>query len=146
MNFSEHILGIFTKHIYATRDFTDKDLKNIIKDDNIATLSGNKDSSIVIMQKGDYNHKLQQIIDEGIKMVFYTPTEDNTLNDVRTLQDFLKRNFKNKFSRYEDMRPVSNQPACIYATSKTHKFNSLDDISVDNLKFRPIICQIGTYT
>ena len=44
------------------------------------------------------------------------------------------------------MRPVSNQPARIYATSKTHKFNSLDDISVDNLKFRPIICQIGTYT
>ena len=62
--------GIFTKHIYATRDFTDKDLKNIIKDDNIATLSGNKDSSIVIMQKGDYNHKLQQMIDDGIKMVF----------------------------------------------------------------------------
>ena len=138
--------GIFTKHIYATKDFTDNNLKNIIKDDNIAILSVDKDSSIVIMQKDDYDHKLQQMIDEGIKNGIYTPTEDNTLNDLRKLQDFLKRNFKNKFARYEDMRPVSNQPGRIYATSKTHKFNSLDDISVDNLKFGPIISQIGTYT
>ena len=41
------------------------------------------------------------------------------------------------------MRPVSNQPGRIYATTKTHKLNSLDDINVDNLKFRPIISQNG---
>ena len=40
---------IFTKHIYATKDFTYKNLKNIIKDENIAVLSGDKDFSIVIM-------------------------------------------------------------------------------------------------
>ena len=57
------------------------DLKNIIKDENIAVLSGDKDSSIVIVQKDDYNHKLQQMIDEGIRNGIYTPTEDNTLND-----------------------------------------------------------------
>ena len=34
---------IFTKHIYATKDFTYKNLKNIIKDENIAVLSGDKD-------------------------------------------------------------------------------------------------------
>ena len=44
------------------------------------------------------------------------------------------------------MRPVSNQFGRIYATAKTHKFNPLDDINVNNLKFRPIISQIGTYT
>ena len=44
------------------------------------------------------------------------------------------------------MTPVSNQPGPIYATAKTHKFNSLDDIKVNNLKFRPIISQIGTNT
>ena len=44
------------------------------------------------------------------------------------------------------MRPVPNQPGSIYATGRTHKFNSLDDIKVYNLKFRPIISQIGTYT
>ena len=51
---------IFAKYIYATKDFIQKILKNIIEDENIATLSGDKDSSIVIMQKDDCNHKLQQ--------------------------------------------------------------------------------------
>ena len=63
--------------------------KNIIKDENIAVLSGDKDTSIVIMQKDDYNQKLQQMIDEGIRNGIYTPTEDNTLNDLRKFQDFL---------------------------------------------------------
>ena len=44
------------------------------------------------------------------------------------------------------MRPVSHEPGKLYATAKTHKFNSLDDITVDNLQVRPIISQIGTYT
>ena len=60
------------------------------------------------MQKDDYNHKLQQMIDEGIRNDIYTPTEDNTLNDLRKFQDFLRRIFKDKFARYEVMRPVSN--------------------------------------
>ena len=42
-------------------------LSILFKDENIAILSGDKDSSIVIMQKDDYNHQLQQMIDEGIK-------------------------------------------------------------------------------
>ena len=137
---------IFTKHIYATKCFTYKNLKNIVKDENMAVLSGDKDSSIAIMQKDDYNQKLQQMIYEGIRNGIYTPTEDNTLNDLRKFQDFLQRNFNDKFARYEDMRPVSNQPGRIYATDKTHRFNSLDDIHVNNLKFRPIFFQIGTYT
>ena len=37
------------------------------------------------------------------------------------------------------MRPVSNQPGRLYATAKTYKFNSLDEITVENLKFQPII-------
>ena len=53
---------------------------------------------------------------------------------------------KNKIARNADMRPMSNHSWCIYATTKTHTFNSLDDINVDNPTFRPIISQIGTYT
>ena len=121
---------IFAKHIYATKCFTYKNLKNIVKDENIAVLSGDKDSSIAIMQKGDYNQKLQQMIDEGIRNGIYTPTEDNTLNDLRKFQEFLRRNFNDKFARYDDVRPVSNQPGRIYATAKTHRFNSLDDINI----------------
>ena len=143
-----NLSGYMVKYIYATKDVTYKNLKNIIKDENIAILSGDKDSSIVIMKNDDYNynHKLQQIIDERIKNGIHTLAEDNTLNGLRKFQDFLRRKFQDKFPRYEDMRPVSNQPERIYAAAKTHKFNLLDEINVDNLKFRPIIYQIGTYT
>ena len=44
------------------------------------------------------------------------------------------------------MRPVSNQPGRFFATAKTHKFTSLNDITVENLKLRPIIDLTGTYT
>ena len=44
------------------------------------------------------------------------------------------------------MQPDSNQPATLYGTAKTHKFQSLEDITVVNLKFWPIISQTGTST
>ena len=43
------------------------------------------------------------------------------------------------------MRSVSNQPGRFFATVKTHKFTSLNDITVENLKLRPIIGLTGTY-
>ena len=43
------------------------------------------------------------------------------------------------------MHPVSNQPARLFATAKTHKFKSLEEINVDQLKLHPIIDQTGTY-
>ena len=82
----------------------------------------------------------------GISKGIYVPTEDATLRDLKLFQDFLRRNFKDKYDKYEAMRPVPHEPGKLYATAKTHKFNSLDDITVDNLKFRRIISQIGTYT
>ena len=44
------------------------------------------------------------------------------------------------------MLPKSNQPGQLYGTAKTHKFNSIEDITLENLKFRPIIAQSSTYT
>ena len=43
------------------------------------------------------------------------------------------------------MKPVSNQPRRIYATTKMHNFDLLDDIRVANLKFRPILYQAEAY-
>ena len=43
------------------------------------------------------------------------------------------------------MRPISNQPARFFATAKTHKFNRIEDINIQDLKLRPIIDQTGTY-
>ena len=47
--------------------------------------------------------------------------------------------------RYYEIRPVSNQPARFFVTAKTHKFKSLEEINVDQLKLRPISDQTGTY-
>ena len=44
------------------------------------------------------------------------------------------------------MKPVSNQPARFFATAKTHKFQSFDEISLEELKLRPIVDQTGTHT
>ena len=44
------------------------------------------------------------------------------------------------------MRPVSNQSGRFFATAKTHKFTSLNDITVENLKLRQIIDLTGGYT
>ena len=44
------------------------------------------------------------------------------------------------------MQPDSNQPARLYGTTKTHKFETLEDITVANLKFRPIIDQTTIIT
>ena len=43
------------------------------------------------------------------------------------------------------MNPYSNQPAEFYGTAKTHKFNNIQEINKEKLKFRPIIDQTGTY-
>ena len=53
--------------------------------------------------------------------------------------------YKEKFAKYEDMKPVSNQPGRIHATAKMHEFDLLDDNTIANLKFRPIISQVGAY-
>ena len=40
----------------------------------------------------------------------------------------------------------SNQPRQLYGTAKAHKFTNIDEITTNDLKFRPIIAQTETYT
>ena len=51
--------NIFTKNIFATKDFTYKNLKNMINNDKLAIQSGDKDSCVVIMTREDYNDQLE---------------------------------------------------------------------------------------
>ena len=44
------------------------------------------------------------------------------------------------------MRPVSNQAGRFFATAKTHKFTSLKDITIENMKLCLIVDLTGTYT
>ena len=137
---------IFTKNMYETKDFTYENLKNMINNNKLAIAPGDKDSCGVIMAREDYNDKLEAMLNDGINKGIYAGTEDTILRDLKLLQDFLRRNFKDKYNKYEEMRPASHEPRKLYTTAKTHKLNLLDDITVDNLKLRPIISQMGTYT
>ena len=89
--------------------------------------------------------KLDTMIDDGIIKATYVETTAYTLKELSRLRDFLYTNFHN-YKHYKDMQPDSNQPTRLYRTAKTHKFEILDDITVVNLKFQPIIDQTGTFT
>ena len=128
-----------------TKDHTYNNSKRLIKNKNLYLLSKDKDSCITIMNKQEYIQKLEGMLDEIIKRGTYDQSTDNTRQDLGTFQSFLYHNFKNHTS-YDKMKPKSSQPAGLYSTAKTYKFNDLDEISVEKLKFRPIVDQTGTAT
>ena len=96
------------------------------------------------MQRADYVNKLETMIEEGITNGKYVVTEDNTLKDLKSFQDFLTRNFKSSLP-LNKVKPTSNQPAFLYGTAKTHKFQNSEQITKDNLKLRPIVSTCGTF-
>ena len=108
-------------------------------------LSADKDSCVVILKRTDCINKLETMINKGIESGTYVECEDTTLSDLKLFQDFLRRNFKN-YEKCDKMRTVANQPTKLFATAKTHKFNNIKDINIEELKFRPIIDQTGTFT
>ena len=147
-NFHEFLRGytdIFAKNVISTEDYTYKELKTLIQNKDVVIFKGDKDSSIVIMNKADYIRKMETMIEEGIKNGTYAESVDTTMQDLKRFQDFLRRNFK-KYEHYNEMYPESNEPAKMYGTTKTHKFNRTHNIEITKLKFRPIIDQTGTYT
>ena len=92
------------------------------------------------MDSKKYYEKLETMLNEGIKNGIYT-----TLHDLKLFLDFLYRNFKD-YKDYKEMRPASNRPARLYASAKIHKFDNINDVNLDQLKFRPIMDQAGTKT
>ena len=73
-------------------------------------ISGNKESCVVIMNKSDYQNKMQQMINDGIGDGIYKVTVDNTLNELKTFKSFLYHNFYGKYKHYEKMLRKSNLP------------------------------------
>ena len=81
-------------------------------------------------------------MNDGIRTGIYKLTVDNTLDDLKTFKvSYIYCNFYGKYEHYEEMLPKSNQPGQLYGTAKTHKFDNIDDITLENLKFRQIIAQ-----
>ena len=106
----------------------------MIQNKDIVVVKGDKDSSVVIMKKSDYITKLDTMIDDSIIKGNYVETTDNMLKELSRFQGFLYRNFHN-YEHYKDMKPDSNQPVRLYGTAKTHKYETLEAITVANLNF-----------
>ena len=136
---------IISRNIYNSKDYTYHDLKLLIKNKDIKVLLGDNDSSIIIMDSKMYFEKVRTMVKEVIKSGIYKETTCTALHDLKLFQDFLYRNFKD-YKDYEKMIPVSNRPIRLYASAKTHKFDNISDVNLDQLKFRPIMYQTGTYT
>ena len=66
----------------------------MIIDKDLVLLNGDKDSSIVVMNRIDYNNIMQKMIDDGIKNKLDEETADNTLKDLKNSQEFLYRSYK----------------------------------------------------
>ena len=138
---------IFTKNVYSAKDHTYSKLKTLIRDKSVAVVPGDKDSTVVILDRKDYIEKLQGMIDDGIRDGVYETSSDSTLSDLKKFNDFLYRHFRKSHPEmYDRMVCSSNQPAQLYGTAKTHKFADMSKVSLSDLKFRPIISQVGTFT
>ena len=83
------------------------------------------------------------MIDVGVEEGKYAPSEDTVISDLGSFQGFLYCHFK-EHSKYKQIYPSSNQPARFFATAKTHKFETFDEINLTDIKLRPIINQSVT--
>ena len=138
-NFHEYLRSvtiIVLNNVYRDKDNAFKLLNRLIKNENIVVISADKESCTVILNKTDYVKKVNAMISEGISKGKYVETVNNTHTDLKRFQDFLYRNFYKK-KYYDGMRPVSNQPARFSTTAETHKFDTIEDINVKDLKLRP---------
>ena len=84
------------------------------------------------------------MIDDGKSQGKYVEIVDNTHQDLKHFQNVLYGYLYNT-EYYNKICAISNKTAHFFATTKTHKFNKIKDINIQDLKLRPIIDQTGTY-
>ena len=67
-----------TKNIYSDDNNTYKSLSNLINNTNIVVLAADKETCTVILNRTDYQNKVNNMINEGIAEAKYIETVDNT--------------------------------------------------------------------
>ena len=86
-----------------------------------------------IQDKAFYKKKIHRLInDEVSEGVYVIERNGNTLAKLKSLQNFLYKNFK-KPKKQKGMRPAYSQPARLFATVKAHKFTGIKQININNL-------------
>ena len=72
--------NVFTKNVFQTKYYTYCNLKNLVRDKNVVVMRGDKNSSVVILNKTDYIEKLENLVKEDIDKKIYTLTELQTIS------------------------------------------------------------------
>ena len=124
-----HTTDLLSQNVCHTKDNTSKETHKIRNNNNVVTLPGNKDSSLIIMSRSDYTKQVESMLQQGISEGKYVKTEDNILKELKSFQSFIYRHFKK--SAFYDMIPSSHQPARFFTSAKTHKFENFDDININ---------------
>ena len=70
-------------------DNTYKSRSNLINNKNIVVLAADKETCTVILNRTDYQNKVNNMINEGIAEGKYIETVDSTHKDLKYFQDFL---------------------------------------------------------
>ena len=130
--FLRHTTDLLSQNVYHTKDNTFKETHKIRKNNNVVILPGDKDSSVIIMNRSDYTKKVESMLQQGISEGKYVKTEDNILKELKSFQSFIYRHFK-KLTFYKDMMPSSHQPTRFFTNGKTQKFENFDDINIKEL-------------
>ena len=68
-----------------------------------------------------------------------------TLDDLENFKSFIYRSFK-EYDHYKKMFPRIKQPGHLYLTLKTHKPKNIEDVTLEEVKFYPVIAQSDTNT
>ena len=120
-------------------------LKPLQRNKDIVLLSGDNDSSVVILHKASYKEKINRLINDGIsKGAYVIEKNDNTLAGLKSVQNCIYWNFK-KYEKYNEMRPTANQPTRLFATMKIYKFKDTKLLNINDLKLFLVIDQTGTH-
>ena len=115
--------------------------------DNLIIQKADKGNVIVLINKNDYTHDLENLISDPCKFVeVHLKDENDILKYVLTSQDNvlsvlsdMKSQGCISESKYRDLSPVGSKPGILYGCSKVHK-----KFSGRCPPFRPIISTIGT--
>ena len=85
------------------------------------------------MNKMDNDKKVEEMINEGIEGGKYEETKDKILKKLEFFPAISLSSFK-VTPYYKQMLPSWHQPARSFTSAKTHKFDNLSDINVNNQK------------
>ena len=64
--FLRHTTDLLSQNVYHTNDITFKETHKIRNNNNVVILPGDKDGSVIIMNRSDYTKKVKSMLKQGI--------------------------------------------------------------------------------